>query len=131
EFLPTPEPEPVLNKSRRHGKIHSIDVAFRTARNKIGRPDVRFHDLRHTIATWLTEGGMPLGVVAKHLGHKDVAVTQRYAHADTQMVGAFLNDIITIEIPAKPEQNANNKVPQRCPGTEGSLSVRSTRGVTR
>jgi site-specific recombinase XerD len=42
--------------------------------------DFRWHDLRHTFASRLRQAGVPLGNIAKLLGHKVLAMTQRYAH---------------------------------------------------
>lgn len=47
----------------------------------------RFHDLRHTYATWALEGGIGLHVVSKLLGHSSVAVTADvYSHVSTERV---------------------------------------------
>jgi len=40
----------------------------------------RFHDLRHHAASHLVMADVPLSKVAKILGHKNLATTQRYAH---------------------------------------------------
>lgn len=40
----------------------------------------RWHDLRHTCASWLVQADVPLHTVAEILGHTSTAVTRRYAH---------------------------------------------------
>ena len=43
---------------------------------------IKFHGLRHTSATLLLAAGVPVHVVSKRLGHRNVATTlQIYAHA--------------------------------------------------
>jgi integrase len=53
----------------------------------------RFHDLRHSHASWLLAGGADLQVVRERLGHASIATTQRYLHtlpdADESAVEAF------------------------------------------
>ena len=58
--------------------------AYYDARKKAGLEDVRFHDLRHTFATRLVQAGVDLYTVAKLLGHKDIRMTQRYAHHNSE-----------------------------------------------
>lgn len=53
------------------------------ARKKAGI-DCRWHDLRHTCASWLVQAGVPIYTVAQLLGHSSPAVTQRYAHLAPQ-----------------------------------------------
>ncbi|MFM9918266.1 tyrosine-type recombinase/integrase [Lacisediminihabitans sp. H27-G8] len=50
---------------------------FRPAAAKIGQPDLRFHDLRHTAASLFVASGMPLARVAAALGHADTATTYK------------------------------------------------------
>lgn len=45
-------------------------------------PKIRFHDLRHTHATWLLEANVPPKVVSDRLGHSTITLTaDRYQHS--------------------------------------------------
>lgn len=39
-----------------------------------------FHTLRHTFASWLILEGIPIVVVSKLLGHRNISTTMRYSH---------------------------------------------------
>lgn len=54
--------------------------AFASACRRAGIEGLRWHDLRHTAASWMIEQGVPLDVVQTILGHSDIRLTQRYAH---------------------------------------------------
>lgn len=58
----------------------SIFCSWNTARNRAGLADVRLHDLRHSFASFLVNGGRSLYEVQKILGHTQIKTTQRYAH---------------------------------------------------
>lgn len=53
---------------------------FDRARIKINMPHIRFHDLRHTYASWLVQSGAPMVAVRDLLGHANLGVTSRYSH---------------------------------------------------
>jgi len=53
---------------------------FKTACKKIGFPDLRFHDLRHTAATQMVMSGIDLVTIKELLGHSKIDTTMRYAH---------------------------------------------------
>ncbi len=44
-------------------------------------PCPRFHDLRHSFATWLVSDGVPINDVSKVMGHEQTSTTlNRYTH---------------------------------------------------
>ena len=51
------------------------------ARNKAGRPDLRFHDLRHTGAVLAASTGATLAELMARLGHSTPGAALRYQHA--------------------------------------------------
>ncbi|MDJ0335362.1 site-specific integrase [Salinibacterium sp. G-O1] len=54
---------------------------FRVAAETIGRPTLRFHDLRHTAASLWAMHGMAMERVAAALGHADTGITYKtYLH---------------------------------------------------
>lgn len=62
------------------GRIGWLQHGFRNALGRAGVNDLHFHDLRHTFASqWIMAGG-DLYVLKSILGHKSIAMTQRYAH---------------------------------------------------
>ena len=47
---------------------------------KAGIEDFRFHDLRHTWASWLVQSGVPLSALQEMGGWESIQMVQRYAH---------------------------------------------------
>jgi integrase len=65
--------------------IKDVKRSFATAARLAGVRDhdagrLRFHDLRHSHASWLLAATGDLLLTSKRLGHANVATTQRYAH---------------------------------------------------
>jgi integrase len=70
---------------------NQVTVAFRRVCNKAGILDFRFHDLRHTAASWLRMRGADIHTVAQLLGHKDLRMAARYEHLSP----AFLAEAVS------------------------------------
>ncbi len=57
-----------------------IEAAWRAAKNRAGITNLRFHDLRHTAASFLAMNGASLPEIGNVLGHRSAQSTHRYAH---------------------------------------------------
>ncbi len=77
----------------------SIDIRtpWKTAVKRAGITDFRFHDLRHSAASYLAMNGASLAEIAEILGHKTLQMVKRYSHlseAHTSKVVARMNEKI-------------------------------------
>jgi integrase len=64
-----------------HMAPSALYKVFYPAREKAGRPDLRFHDLRHTGATLAAATGATLADLMQRLGHSTPGAAMRYQHA--------------------------------------------------
>ncbi len=55
-------------------------IHLRMMGTRCGASPIRFHDLRHTAASWLRMSGADIHTVAQLLGHKDLRMASRYQH---------------------------------------------------
>lgn len=78
--LPGPKAEGLVFRKRAGGAWGNIRTAFEGACAKAKIEDFRFHDLRHTCASWLVMKGRSLKEVQEILGHREFTMTLRYAH---------------------------------------------------
>jgi integrase len=60
--------------------VKDMRSSFAKACERAGIENFRFHDLRHTFASRLVQGGVPLYEVMNLTGHKSLSMVQRYAH---------------------------------------------------
>lgn len=54
--------------------------SWRSALKRAGIENFRFHDLRHTWASWLVQSGIPLSVLQEMGGWESIEMVKRYAH---------------------------------------------------
>lgn len=66
---------------------------FKTACKRAGVEDFRFHDLRHTYASYLVIAGIDIRTVQELMGHKTVKMTMRYSHLSKTHLRAAVNKI--------------------------------------
>lgn len=85
---PSDNSNPYIFTDKDGNKINEVSNAFNRIVNDLGfnngvtdpRQRVVFHTLRHTFASWLAIQGTPLYTIAKLMGHKSIAMSERYAH---------------------------------------------------
>jgi integrase len=68
-------------KSGGHLSPSSLQKPYERARATAGRPDLRFHDLRHTGAVLAAATGATLAELMARLGHSTAGAALRYQHA--------------------------------------------------
>ena len=64
----------------------NLDMAWRKVRDTAKLVEFRFHDLRHTTASYLTMNGAGLAEVAEALGHRTLVMAKRYSHQSGEHV---------------------------------------------
>ena len=71
--------------------LAALDKPWREARAEAGLEDFRFHDLRHSAASYLAMSGASLMDIAAILGHKTLAMVKRYSHLSEQHTTAAVD----------------------------------------
>ena len=69
-------------------KIKEVSNSFERVVDRLGfnknvtdrRQRVVFHTCRHSFASWLAIQGVPLYTISKLMGHKSIAMSERYSH---------------------------------------------------
>jgi len=79
EALPRQHGNPYIFPSPRNDDSHlvNIDKPWRRIRKRAGLPDIRIHDLRRTVGSWLAESGVSLQVIGDVLRHAETRTTEK------------------------------------------------------
>lgn len=105
-----PSPEDLVFPSE-HDRTKPVEIrkAWNNALIAAKIQDFRFHDLRHSAASYLAMNGATMADIAEILGHKTLSMVKRYTHlseSHTAKVLASMNQ----KIFGSPNQNINKKV---------------------
>jgi len=87
-------------KAERVFDSRDLQKHFAAARAEAGLAHVRIHDCRHTAATRLIQGGMPIVEVMRVLGHTTLMMSYRYTNADAGTIArasAILSGSVPID----------------------------------
>ena len=78
-----------ITKPTIHNHVHAIAAAAKDGGILRQNLLVSTHVLRHTCATRLLAQGVDIYTVSRHLGHSNVATTDRYLHNRADLTAAF------------------------------------------
>lgn len=68
----------------------NFEAVWRKAKKQAEIENFRFHDLRHSAASYLAMGGASMAEIAEVLGHKTLAMVKRYSHLSNDHVSSVV-----------------------------------------
>ena len=83
------------------GRIKSIKTAFNASVRRAGIEDFRFKDLRHTFASHMVMRGATMKELQELMGHRDMKMTNRYAHLSPEHKQKAVNLLNGLTAPTK------------------------------
>ena len=107
-------------------RIHKSSTAWDKAKRRAGIEDFRFHDLRHTWASWHVQSGTSLPELMELGGWKSYEMVLRYAHLAPEKLSSVASRIE--RQPPRPAEMVRIEEPPRS-GTVASNATFSLRSV--
>lgn len=108
---------PALNGNQRE----QVSKTYRKVVKELGLNDgiddpkqkVVFHTLRHTFASWLAQGQIPLYNIQRLMGHSEARMVQRYAHLSSESMREAVNVLNGALKPERPKEEQGKVIPFR------------------
>ncbi|NQT13863.1 MAG: site-specific integrase, partial [Planctomycetes bacterium] len=69
-------------------------------KERSGLENIRPHDMRRTMGSWMAKSGVSLAIVGKSLGHRDLKSTQIYARLQVESVKSSVDSTVSAMIEA-------------------------------
>jgi integrase len=85
---------------------------WRAALRRAGIPNFRWHDLRHTWASWLRQNDVPTWVLQELGGWKSESMVRRYAHMSVKHLAPYADQLIFEGKSGHTETRANPPRPE-------------------
>lgn len=82
-----------------------LRTAFDRAKRAAGLPDIRLHDLRHTVGSLLADSGATLRDIQVWLGHTSPVTSTRYTHVELSRLRAVADQVHARNLRAKHSKN--------------------------
>lgn len=86
--------------------------AWREGLKQAGIEDFRWHDLRHTWASWHIQNGTPIHILQELGGWSDIRMVQRYAHLSSEHLTPYADSLCqlrSVDTTFLATQDARNK----------------------
>jgi integrase len=93
-----------------HHVVNVSTKAWTNALERAGIADFRWHDLRHTFATWHRQAGTPTHELQRLGGWKTLSMVERYAHVapeGLQLAASRLDNALESYVMATPNEKRN------------------------
>lgn len=112
--------------------LREVKATWEKVRQAAGISDVRFHDLRHTLASWMAMTGASFFEIKTQIGHIDPRSTHRYTHLDLGKVRpATANAVAAMFNPTTPTPADAAETPQTNGQRKGGGVGRNPAGMKR
>ncbi len=93
ESIPRQEFNPYILCGARKGRhLVNINSPWRRVRERAGVMDVRLHDLRRTVGSWLAQAGNDLHLIGKVLNHSNLSTSAVYARFSQDIIHKALDE---------------------------------------
>jgi len=109
---PKPEDRVFFHADGRPWNKWAAEHRFGKAVTAAKIPPIRFHDLRHTIASRLKRGGVHETEIQRLLGHKTLAMTDRYINVEVEQLRAALAVLPNVSTTGAQESFPSTKMTQ-------------------
>jgi integrase/recombinase XerD len=93
----------VFTNPRTGQRYRNLRQSFQKACSRAGISDFRWHDLRHTFASWHVQSGTDLYRLSRILGHSTLQMTTRYAHLATEQLHEAVRGVATFMATTSPD----------------------------
>jgi integrase len=99
------------NEADRRGRVFDSTgwrKRWERCRRDAGVPDIHWHDLRHTFASWARLAGADLQALQQAMNHGSLAMTMRYSHITPAAVEGTFDKVAALLTAQSTAQNSEN-----------------------
>jgi integrase len=99
--------------------VKMLERAWQRARAAVSRPDLHFHDLRHTGLTWSAATGASTAELMRRAGHASPTAALRYQHASAERDRVLANALAALAGGSVTPISGASRTQRACRGVGG------------